>query len=358
MDADQKKGVSDSPEPDVEDSEDSEDGDEEDVDEEYRVWHDDHWDEVVYRSPWTKWVHVGIGWPHSFMRSDELSKSNEDLLKDPDNRRWQQTLSQLQQKDLPSLKVGAKGNPKIPLFKDVATGDEYSLHLHIGICFGLNRIGCRSNWEAIPGPPTPWKRLADPLFQVRYRRPLTEEASRASEPALPNYIIALGKLAVRTYAREEWETLMGKDRDPPTETTDYTVVIDVGCKDLPVWLLVSRPILRDRAEEEGKAHPQLPVFKGLLEDDSYGYDSACIFRSIRDIAGPTDFEAVCELVRKTRAVVDPGILDTAEAKMAELSGMTLPENWLYEEIAPPPPEEIVDDRLGSDPTDLARASSS
>lgn len=295
------------------------------------------------------------------MRSDELSKTNEQLLQDPGNRRWLHRLSALRPSDLPSLKVSTAANWKIPLFKDVVIGDEYSLHLHIGTYVSLNKISCRSNWDAIPDHPPGWKRLGDPLYQIRYRIPLTDEASHTSEPALPNYIIALGKLAVRTRAREECETLMSKERSRPTEITDYTIVIDAAHEDLPVWLLVSRPILRDRAECEGRDHPQLPVFKGLLKDSSYGYDSACIFRSIRDIAGPTDFEEVCELVRKSRAAVDPGLLNTAEEKMAELSGTPLPEGWsggwLSEEIPSPSPKEVIDDHLGSDPADLERASS-
>lgn len=344
---------------DVEDSEDSED--EDDEDEHYEVWHNDHWDKTTYRSPWTNWVHVGQGWPHNFMRSDELSKTNEQLLQDPGNRRWLRRLSALHRNDLPFLKISTTANWKIPLFTDHATRDEYSLHLHIGTYVSLNKISCRSNWDAIPDSTTEWKRLGDPLYEVRYRKSSTDNSSLTSEPALPNYIIALGKLAVRTRVREEWETLVGKDRNPPTEVTDYTVVIDAGHEDLPVWLLVSRPILRDRAEYEGKDHPQLPVFKGLLKDDSYGYDSACIFRSIRDIAGPTDFEQACELVRKTRAAVDPGILNTAEEKVSELSGTSLPEGWSKswpsEEIPPLTPNEVVDDRSGLDSSDSTRAES-
>ncbi|KAL1855669.1 hypothetical protein Daus18300_011050 [Diaporthe australafricana] len=323
---------------DDDDDEDSEESDD-DGDEHYKVRHDDHWDEVIYWSPWTNWVNPGDGWPHNFMRSDEK-------------------LSGLRHEDLPSLKVSTRRNWKLPLFKDTATGDEYSLHLHLGLLVGLNQILCSQSWDAIPGGSTPWKRLAAPLYQVTYRRRLTDEATLASAPPLPKFIITLGKLAVRTEFRDQRETLRVEGENPPTETTDYLVVIDAADEDIPVWLLVSRSILRDRAEYEGRDHPQLPIFNGLLKDDSYGYDAACIFRSIRDLTGPTDFQEVCDLVRKTRAVVDPGLLNIGEEKMAELSGTTLPEGWSNsmpeEEIPSTPPKEIIDDHLGFDPADLTR----
>ncbi|KAG6362344.1 hypothetical protein INS49_010574 [Diaporthe citri] len=246
-------------------SADDSDDEENDGYEHYKEWHGDHWDEVDYFSRWKDWD-IGDGWPHNFMRSDELSKPNDQLLERPMHRHWLQKLSGMRRKDLPSLKVWAKGIPKIPL-ENIVQGED----------------------------------------------------------------------------------------------TDYLVAIDAGHEDIPVWLIVSQSSLRDRAEFNGKDHPQLPVFKGLLKDGSYGYDTACILRSIRDIAGPTNFEDVCELVRKTRAVADPGILDVEEKKMAEVSGTTLPEDWYKvksdEEIPPPPPKEIVDDHLGFDSADLIRASS-
>lgn len=315
--------------------------------EHYKEWHDDHWDEIDYSSRWKNWD-IGDGWPHSFMCSRDQSKANDQLLEEPVNRHWLQKLSGLHRKDLPSLRVSVRGTPKVPLFKDATTGDQYSLHVYPGSLVGLDRIYCRDNLAPTPENLTPWMKVADPLYKVRYRKTLPDDPARETDLALPDHIIVLGTLAVRTSIREVWDSLVAPGETPPTETTDYLVVVDAGHEDLPVWLLISRSSLRDRAEHNGKNHPQLPVFKGLLKDDSYGYDMACILRSVRDIAGPTAFEDVCELVRKTRAVADPGILSTEEEKMAELSGTALPKDWgsskPYEEITPPPPpKEVVDD---------------
>lgn len=284
------------------------------------------------------------------MRDDGKSIPNDQLLESPVHRHWLKKLSGLRQKDLPSLKVSVAGIPKIPLFEDATTGDHYSLHIDPGSLIGLDRIYCRDNLAPTLEDPTPWKRRAGPLYKVRYRKPFPDDLGHNKGPAPPSYIIVLGNLAVRTSFRPSWDSFLPPRETPPTEDTDYLVAIDAGHEDLPVWLIISRSSLRDRAEYDENRHPQLPVFKGPLRDDSYGYDTACVFRSIRDIAGPTDFEDVCELVRETRAVADPGILDLEEKKMAELSGTILPEDWYisrpHEEVTPPPPEKVVDDHVG------------
>lgn len=332
----------------VEDDED--DGSEsEDENEHYQEQHGDHLDEVVYWSPWTNWVREGDGWPHNFMRSRELSRSNDELLKDPDNQRWLRKLSQLQQKDLPSLKVWAKGNPKIPLFKDEELGDEYQIHLNLGLLTGLTQISCPNNMVPSPDNPNPWQRKADPLYQVRYRlRPDDLDGSWREPARIPEFIIPLGKLAVRTSLREPWQTLSTKKEAPPTELTDYLVVIDAGREELPVWILVSQAILKDRMEYEGKDYPQLPVFRGSMRDMYYGWDTACIFKSIRDLGGrgsaQDEFDEVCKLVYNTKSKVDPGVMHVGVEKMAELSGRELPKDWCiakpHEEI---PTEDAEDD---------------
>lgn len=266
------------------------------------------------------------------MRSRELSKSNDELLNDPDNQRWLRKLSQLQRKDLPSLKVWAKGNPKIPLFKDEGLGDEYQIHLNLGLLTGLTKINCPNNIITSPENPNPWQDRADPLYKVRYRlRPDDLDGSWREPAAIPEFIIPLGKLAVRTSLREPWQTLSTKEEAPPTELTDYLVVIDAGHEDLPVWILVSQSILKDRMEYEGKDYPQLPIFRGAMRDIYYGMDTACIFRSVHDILGQgsaqDEFDKVCKLVNNTRSKVDPGILHVGVQKMAELSGTDLPEDW-------------------------------
>lgn len=332
--------------------EDEDDGSEsEDENEHYQEQHEDHLDDVVYWSPWTKWVREGDGWPHNFMRSRELSKSNDELLKDPDNQRWLRKLSQLQRKDLPSLKVWAKGSPKIPLFKDEALGDEYQIHLNLGLLTGLTKINCPNNIITSPENPNPWQHRADPLYQVRYRlRPDDLDGSWREPAAIPEFIIPLGKLAVRTSLRDPWQTLSTKEEAPPTELTDYLVVIDAGHEDLPVWILVSQSILKDRMEYEGKDYPQLPIFRGAMRDVYYGLDTACIFRSVRDILGQgsaqDEFDKVCKLVNNTRSKVDPGILHVGVQKMAELSGTELPENW----SVMTPDEEISTEKIDEDMT--------
>lgn len=306
------------------DSEDEE-SESEDEHEYYQEEHGDHRDWVVYWSPWKNWPTVGRGWPHDFMRSLNLSKANDELLKDPDSRRWLRKLSQLEHKDLQSLKVWTKGKPRMPLFKDESTGDEYQLHLELGLCSGVASIRCPRNLAPSPENPNRWIPRADPLHQIRYRLPQGDDSlCRTITP--PEFVIPLGKLAVRTYCREQWQTLCSKDDPPPTEFTDYLVVVDAGHKDLPVWILVSQDVLRDRMDFKGKDYPQLPIFRGAMGNDEYGFDTACIFRSIHDLARH-DFDQAYELVRSTRSVRDPRMMRIAAEKMAELSGTELRDDW-------------------------------
>lgn len=240
------------------------------------------------------------------------------------------------------MKVWAKGNPKIPLFKDEGLGDEYQLHIQPGLLTGLTKINCPKNKFTSPENPYLWNHKADPLYQVRYRRRPDDLDGSWREPArIPEFIIPLGKLAVRTYLRDPWQTLSTKKEAPPTELTDYLVVIDAGREELPVWILVSQCILKDRMDKEGKDYPQLPIFRGAMRDVFYGFDTACIFRSIRDIGGQDSaqqaFDDVCKLLDQTRSSVDPGIMHVGEEKMAELSGTELSKDW----GVVTPDEEIV-----------------
>lgn len=310
------------------DSEDEE-SESDDEDDCYEEEHGDHRDWVVYWSPWKmkNWDRrPHTAWPHGFIRSLDQSKPNDELLKDPDSRRWLHKLSKLDHKDLPSLKVWTKGKPKIPLFKNELTGDEYQLYLHPGLHFGLASIKCPTNLVPSPESPNRWIPRANPLLQVRYRLP---PGDTSCDPPIsnPEFVIPLGKLAVRTSFREPWKTwCSSKGYPPPTEFTDYVVVIDAGHKDLPVWILVSQSVLRDRMEFDGKNHPQLPVFRGGMENGEYGFDTACIFKSIHDLTRP-DFDQACELVRSTRSLTDPRVMEIGAGKMAELSGTELPDDW-------------------------------
>ncbi|KAG8156741.1 hypothetical protein KVR01_013346 [Diaporthe batatas] len=303
--------------------------------ESYQEEHGDHLDEVVYFSPWKNWPDSGRGWPHDTVRILDMSEASDKLLEDPDSRRWLRKLSQLEHKNLPSLKVRTEGRPKIPLFRDETTGDEYQLYLELGLRAGMAVIECPTN--LVPEPENPMRLIprADPLYQVRYRLP-PADASCHGPISNPEFIIPLGQLAVRTSSREPWKTLCStKGYPPPTEFTDYMVVVDAGHKDLPVWIIASQSILKYRMESRGRDYPQLPVFRGAMGNDEYGFDTACILRSIRDLPR-RDFDQAYELVRNTRSVMDPRIMKIAAEKMAELSGTELRDDWDAF-----PPREIV-----------------
>lgn len=92
---------------------------------------------------------------------------------------------------------------------------------------------------------------------------------------------------------------------------------------MPLWLLCSRRQLQERVWE-GWFPPQLPIFKGLIKNEDYGYDVACILDSVHRLGaqGPDqpNFESACELVRKTHSVLDPAALRASKTKMEELMG--------------------------------------
>jgi hypothetical protein len=149
------------------------------------------------------------------------------------------------------------------------------------------------------------------------------EQSAAFE--FPNLCVTLGTLTVRNDARRGYF--------PPgfvTEHTDYYVFVDVGHQDLPVWILAPRPQLEGRLINPfyDPAHPirHLPMFDGLLEQEGggAGFDAGCVVSSLRrlgvrlsDDDSASAFRDACELLRKTRAIIDPVALLLPEKKEKE-----------------------------------------
>lgn len=136
-------------------------------------------------------------------------------------------------------------------------------------------------------------------------------------------MIPLGPLAVRSSSRAPDSQ---SSSDPQTERTDYQVVIDAENEAMPLWLLCSRRTLRERYQGFAGRNPQLPVFEGLMQCEEFGYDAACILGSVHRLEEQLSYEEACEMVRRTRAVVDPIRRYTTEEKMEELIGDPVPDN--------------------------------
>lgn len=97
-------------------------------------------------------------------------------------------------------------------------------------------------------------------------------------------------------------------------------MLDAERDNMPLWIFCSRRMLRERYETYGKNNPKLPIFNGAMQNKDYGYDAACILESAHQLGGRPDLEEACEVVRKTRAVLDPGSMDTPVERLEEIIG--------------------------------------
>jgi len=269
-----------------------------------RVWHDDHWDRVVDENPWELYVDIWE-WQYSWIVRSERSKTNEQLEQEQKTRNWLEKLEKLTcaqlREDPDHLRPEGMRGVSIPLC-DGPGGDEYQIALTTAGGCPLPLVYCPARLGSIMNGDGSWFRL-----QGRAAEPY----SNKTVPPLtfPTIFKPLGCLAIRTKARPDW---FGPE--PVTETTDYRVVVDLCSDEMPLWIVASRYQLHTRAEGTGvQAHvPCLPIFDGLLSTDDGGYDIACIVPSLRllhgrildEVQSPT-FEQVCDLVRQTRANVDP-----------------------------------------------------
>jgi hypothetical protein len=260
-------------------------------------WHDDHWDLLEEYSPWRK-LEVGESWYPNWVSVGEKSIPSDKLYQNPDSQIVLKKLTALRLDECPTLDRDiSPGKTLIPLFND-SNGDEYQCR--INFLDRLTMIACptgRTNSETAHGF----------INEIRLRRPSCVDANGAQK--IPKYTIPLGSLVARTTARylEMWG-----GPQPITELMDYHVMIDIGNPHMPVWILISHVQLRDHVEEDGDNIPQLPIFRGLMMNEEYGYDAACILSSVHEISpDPSklrDFEAVLERVFRTRSVSDPGSL--------------------------------------------------
>ncbi|KAI7782161.1 hypothetical protein LA080_013837 [Diaporthe eres] len=243
-------------------------------------WHNDHCDELLdYESPFID-TWPGEDWLTTHIERGDRSVSNEQLYNDSTSQQWLQRLAGLSRSDFHTLKFspGRAFRSKVPLFQDQDTGDEYQIAMYL-----YNRLGAE----------------------------------------LPRFVIPLGPLAIRTEHRIPDPP---SEFGPPTELTDYQVVINAENEAMPLWILCSRRTLKERHQAYGGRNRQLPIFKGLMEHGQYGYDAACILDSVHRLRDRLSYEESCDIVRRTRAVVDPVTRHATVEKMEELIGGPVPEN--------------------------------
>lgn len=295
---------------DQEDNQSPEPIDDGDAEENPLEWHHDHWDEVDdYESPYTT-TWPGEGWLSTRIHWDKDSIPNDKLYKNPRTQQWLHKLGSLTRQDLPTVKFPYLRSltAHLPLFVDEETGAEYQILMHLKD--ELAEITC-------PKISAPFETRAPPLRRIRYRLLQPDDETIQSSPPLPRFIVPLGTLAVRNAIRHPE---LYNPTNPTTELTDYQVVLDAESEAMPLWILSSRRFLQERYERFGKSNLQLPIFKGLMQDEEYGYDAACILESVHRLGDRPTLQEACDMVLKTRAVVDPGSMCASIEKMEEIIG--------------------------------------
>jgi hypothetical protein len=283
------------------------------VEEDPLQWHGDHWDQLLdYESPYID-TWPGEGYPYTHLHLGDRSVSNEHLYGNPNAQHWRRKLASLSRSQFPTLKFSSGHLPaKIPLFRDEKTDEDYQIALHLED--HLIYVMC-------PRDMTPFDERAEPLIKVIYQEASSETTPR--DPQLPRFVIPLGPLAVRT---KSFVPNPASCSNPPTELTDYQVVIDAEKEAMPLWLLCSRRTLKERHQEFGDRNPQLPIFNGLMQYEEFGYDTACMLDSVHRLGDQLSYDETCDMIRRTREVVDPVRNHATVEKMEELIGGPVPDN--------------------------------
>lgn len=245
------------------------------------------------------------------LRWNKYNTPNEKLYEDPNTKQWLNELANLRPSDFPTLVFGGRRkyvNTDIPLFRDDDTGDEYQIALHLSR--GLVYAFCPEN--SLPLQEVSWP----PLARLLYHASPAERKMPQDGSGLPRFGIALGVLSMRSTHR-----FPNSSRGTPLEYTDYHVFLDAESEAMPLWILCSRRTLEERTQVcNGHNRGNLPMFGGAMQFEEYGYDAACILDSVHKL-GPGErpsYQEACELVRRTRAVVDPLVTDAPSSKMEQL----------------------------------------
>ncbi|KAK3331279.1 hypothetical protein B0H66DRAFT_587511 [Apodospora peruviana] len=282
----------------------------------YRQRHGDHWDTLSTYNIWTNTSirdpitgdPVGIWWQQDWMFYDDESESFEQLYSSRCSgwiKAFLKKLGCLSRQNYLSPVSADYRNCHIPLFQDPDSGDEYQLEPCELI--NLPRLRCGE-----------YRKSADGLVLLQGRAvPPSASCQEDGLPSPPRHAIQLGTLHVRTLTArskaEEWDEDL-----PATEQTNYSIVLDAESDDFPMWLILSRPQLKDcRIDDQ---FVEIPFFRGLLNDESTDYDCACLLNSVHRLdpdnpsAAPA-FSEVLDMIRKTRRIMDPIYSDVPEDQL-------------------------------------------
>lgn len=260
------------------------------------IWHDDHRDRTEND------LVDDLDWINGRVGNSEENRTNAQLYENEATQDWLKALSHLPMDGISTLVAHPIHPCRIPLFKD-KDGDEYQIHL--GSPTSLPEAICTRFGDA----PQPSAKF---LFHLKGCKPFPPSEDEQTR-AIPKSIIHLGSLDVSTTSRYP-DYIRIEDR--VTERTDYDVVVDIEKEGMPLWLVTSRRRLDQRAEGVGYMEPipPLPIFDGLMGDLESSYDAACILPSIQRLGTreqglqESDFQLACDLVRKTRAIIDPVVI--------------------------------------------------
>jgi hypothetical protein len=297
--------------------------------------HGNHWDRVDRRSFWS-WEprpgKINDGWDQIDFGTDRIARPDQD-----DEKDWGvlsncklhgiaavsnllQRLASLRTEHVPSMHewLYEPGCASIPLFR-ADNDDEYQVFIStqepqskIAYTNPLptTPVGTTFPWVTCPTSALQRDKPSDSRCQVMSGIELS--APGAETAKFPKRIVPIGLLIVRSRAR--FKEYMNDDPDLPDaqvgEQTDFTVVMDAESSDMPVWILAGQLALRERAMANFGAKAYA-MFQGLLSDDSRYFDAACIMSSIHQLAtnmqdpAAATFQDAVELVRQTRAVIDP-----------------------------------------------------
>lgn len=286
-------------------------------------WHGDHWDELHdYESSYLYRGETDLGLDPDWLSTHierETSISNEDLYNNPTTQQWQKKLARLSRTDLPTLKF-ARGHftrVKIPLFHDEATGDDYQIAMHLSAT-GFWEQMHQLVYAFCPKDPVPFNSQVKPLVRILYHASPPEKKTQQGVE-LPRFGIPLGTLTVRGDFRQREANIIS-DTLPDTEWTDYQVILDPEREAMPLWIMCSRRLFRERREV--LLGDNQPVFGGLMQSEEYDYDAACILDSVRRLGGENrlNYRDACELVESTRSLVDPVRSNARMQKWEEIIG--------------------------------------